>query len=299
MNPIYYSTIMHPFSNTFSSFSEAVWLNETTTTGHNKEIGMVGMVGMVGMKSVSFYGKKVELFEPTSSSHVTETIDQDGAFDSSNWFKTEKVLPLFPEIGDLDNYMSEDRAGNKHSLSSHHENCDESRSGDISTEIKKDEPDAQIENSAKVLHTVKKSFPCKHCEKIFHRKENLKIHTRTHTGEKPYKCMVCDKGFVQSGDLARHIRIHTGEKPYKCQVCGKSFKQSCNLTKHTRLHTGERPFKCHICDKRFIQSGERLTHTRTHTGEKPYNCEVCKMAFATKRNLTRHWNSRLHLRNEA
>ena len=272
---------MHSFLNDLSSYSRASeWLTETTTTCHEKEIGM---------ENPFFYGKKVQIFELTGSGYVTEPIEQNGVFDSSIWSEMEKIPPLFPEIDDLD-YTSADAGseGNKRPLSSHHDNCDESGNSGIFTEKKMNEPDEQTENSTEVLRSVKKSFQCEYCEKSFRLKNTLTIHIRTHTGDRPYKCKVCEKSFNQSINLIKHTRTHTGDRPYKCRVCEKSFNQSCNLIRHTRTHTGNRPYKCKVCEKSFIQSSNLINHTRTHTGDRPYKCELCEKSFIQSSNLINH-----------
>lgn len=281
---------MHPLSNTPSSFYGASdWLTETTTTCHEKEIGI---------KNSSFYDKKLQTVELEGLGYIDKIIENYGVFDSPLWLEMQKIPPLFPDTDDFD-YTSEDSERNKRPLSSHHKNCDKSGNGDIFTEIKMNEPDVQIENSTKLLRTVKKPFQCNQCEKSFSRHSNLKIHIRMHNGEKPYQCKVCKKGFRHSSTLINHARTHTGDRPYRCNICEKSFKQLGTLTEHTRLHTGVRPYKCDECDKRFIKSIDLVNHTRTHTGEKQYTCEVCEKSFSLKKHLTRHKFSKRHLLKQA
>ncbi|MBO9481875.1 C2H2-type zinc finger protein [Salinisphaera sp. G21_0] len=293
------------------------WLTETTTCDLKEN----------SIKNGLFYDKKVKTVESSDSCHVAvaemaEMIEQNGVFDSPIWPKMEKI----PEP-DVLYHTSADTEGNKRPLSSHLENCDKSGDGDIFTEIKMNEPGAQIENSTKVLRTVMKSFQCNKCEKRFDRKKNLarhirvhngekpykckvckknfsrgsnlKVHARTHNGQRPYKCDNCDKRFLHRSDLKKHIRIHTGEKPYKCEVCKMSFSIATSLTNHTRKHTGERPYKCKVCDKSFRLATSLLKHKSTHTGEKAFKCEVCEKSFALKAYLIRHQKTKRHLQKQA
>ncbi|MBO9492854.1 C2H2-type zinc finger protein [Thalassotalea sp. G20_0] len=306
---------MNPFSDyLFFSPDTFDWLTETTCD--TKEIRI---------NNGFFYNKKVKATESAVSGYVTEMIERNAVSDSSICpLIMEEIPPLFPELDNIDS-TSANIEGNKRPLFSNHENCNKSGNGDISIEIKMNEPDAQIENSTKVLHTVKKSFQCNVCEKSFNRKQTLeahiRIHTgvkpfkcnvceksfryfngltihtlRVHTGEKPFKCEFCDRRFVQRCELKNHIRIHTGERPFKCEVCKESFREANSLKKHTRTHTGERPYKCELCDKSYIQKSGLIGHTRRlHSSEKPFKCEVCEICFALKNQLTRHQKTKRHL----
>ena len=275
--------------------------------------------------------EQLQEFNPDDFDYLTKLIWLRGVFDTPIWKEAQKIPPLFPGIDDLD-FTSEDSEGNKLQISSYHGNCDESGNGitaqnlvkNISEtsrqpskinnkinkklpkngflpsnfeqfQIKMNEPDAQIENSTKVLHSVNNPFQCNQCKKSFSRKSYLRIHTRMHNGKKPYECKVCEKSFNYPGELVKHTRIHTGVKPYKCEVCEKGFKQIGSLIKHTRTHSDNRPFKCNECNKSFIQNSDLIKHTRTHSGEKPYKCEVCETGFALKSNLARHRKTRRHL----
>uniref|UniRef100_UPI00214880E8 hypothetical protein n=1 Tax=Endozoicomonas sp. ONNA2 TaxID=2828741 RepID=UPI00214880E8 len=135
---------MNSSFNNFSSCSvSSKWLTETSLTCHEEEIKMT---------SAFFNDKKVQTFEPVSFGYVSEVMkqqQQNSGFDSFNWLETDKLPSLFPEIDDLDCTSKDSEASNR-PLFSHQVNCDETGNGDICTEIKMNEPDAQTENSAKV-----------------------------------------------------------------------------------------------------------------------------------------------------
>src|SRR5258705_343618 len=117
------------------------------------------------------------------------------------------------------------------------------------------------------VHTVKKTFKCKSCPKVFFQSSHLNSHVRTHTGEKPYACDLCTKSFSQSSNLYVHRRTHTGEKPYACDLCTKSFSQRDSLSLHRGTHTGEKSYACDLCTKSFSHRASLSLHMRTHTGE--------------------------------
>lgn len=102
------------------------------------------------------------------------------------------------------------------------------------------------------------------CNKSFHQKTHLEIHTRAHTGVKPFVCRepTCGQRFSQLGNLKTHERRHTGERPYKCDICGKTFAQRGNVRAHKIVHTAAKPFTCKLdsCNKQFTQLGNLKSH---------------------------------------
>ncbi|KAM0719389.1 hypothetical protein Q7P37_005294 [Cladosporium fusiforme] len=102
------------------------------------------------------------------------------------------------------------------------------------------------------------------CEKAFHQKTHLDIHTRAHTGVKPFLCKEpsCGQRFSQLGNLKTHERRHTGERPYHCDICGKTFAQHGNVRAHQIVHTAAKPFTCRLdeCGKHFTQLGNLKSH---------------------------------------
>jgi hypothetical protein len=156
------------------------------------------------------------------------------------------------------------------------------------------EPETHAYNTESTLttnindNTTKKIHECSLCNKMFRRKNDLKIHLRTHIAVKPYQCLYSDKELADKSVLDVHLRTHTGEKPYECSYCDKAFTQKGNLSRHLRTHTGEKPYECSYCDKAFAVKSNLSRHLRTHTGEKPYECSYCDKTFTVKSNLGRH-----------
>ena len=102
------------------------------------------------------------------------------------------------------------------------------------------------------------------CDKAFHQKTHLDIHTRAHTGAKPFLCKepTCGQRFSQLGNLKTHERRHTGERPYHCDICGKTFAQHGNVRAHKIVHTAAKPYTCKLddCGKHFTQLGNLKSH---------------------------------------
>jgi uncharacterized Zn-finger protein len=74
------------------------------------------------------------------------------------------------------------------------------------------------------------------CNRIFNRKEHLRIHSLIHSGKKSFVCDYkgCEKTFFQKSDLQNHINRHLGIKKFKCNhyECEKKFVSSRELNLH-------------------------------------------------------------------
>ena len=85
-----------------------------------------------------------------------------------------------------------------------------------------------------------KEFECKHCQKKFSRKQQLKNHLLTHSSERPHMCEICSLTFKSVVGLNRHMKRHNGSvvKNVECNECGKKFYTPYNLNEHMKTHTG-------------------------------------------------------------
>ncbi|KPM08084.1 escargot-like protein, partial [Sarcoptes scabiei] len=105
---------------------------------------------------------------------------------------------------------------------------------------------------------IKKSFCCKHCEKVYVSLGALKMHIRTHT--LPCKCKLCGKAFSRPWLLQGHIRTHTGEKPFACQLCNRAFADRSNLRAHLQTHSVIKKYSCKNCSRTFSRMSLLLKH---------------------------------------
>jgi len=70
-------------------------------------------------------------------------------------------------------------------------------------------------NTFHVKKEAKATYRCcwENCDRIskpFKERSKLEAHIRIHTGEKPYPCKYCNKLFARSENMTNHLRTHTG-----------------------------------------------------------------------------------------
>lgn len=158
-------------------------------------------------------------------------------------------------------------------------------------------------SSSKFRRSIRNTYKCLVCDKMFGYPSTLEAHMRTHMDQRPYQCDVCGKAFKRTCDLLIHSRFHDDEKRFECRVCGKRFRWKNGLDRHQRVHTRERPFLCNQCGRAFADWGSHKQHMRKHAclptsfPSERYLCTLCGKSFAWKRGLARHtqqvhrWNT--------
>ncbi|XP_052738890.1 zinc finger protein 62 isoform X2 [Bicyclus anynana] len=114
------------------------------------------------------------------------------------------------------------------------------------------------------------TFVCKHCNKVFNKRDNYQSHLATH-----------------SGALRRH----------RCDVCGERFSYRSTLNKHraARHEPGVRTaHACALCDRTFVAAWMLKNHKeRDHDQLKPYVCDEkdCSRKFYKHNDLVKHKRS--------
>lgn len=110
------------------------------------------------------------------------------------------------------------------------------------------------------IHDVKaKKIKCPHCNKLFSKSSNLKLHCQNQHKSEDATVSVWSAEWVVPPESA-------DEKSFKCEICQKSFTRAENLRYHLKTHekTPKKVVKCAICDKYF----SCLSSMRKHVKEK-------------------------------
>ncbi|XP_050359476.1 zinc finger protein 26-like isoform X2 [Nymphalis io] len=82
-----------------------------------------------------------------------------------------------------------------------------------------------------------KVLTCEFCGNCYTWKPYFLAHMkRRHGAEKKHQCKHCDKTFLMKYELKNHMVRHTGERNYLCGLCGESFTRMISLKKHCQMH---------------------------------------------------------------
>ncbi|CAH0730168.1 unnamed protein product, partial [Brenthis ino] len=78
-----------------------------------------------------------------------------------------------------------------------------------------------------------KYMTCEYCGNSYTWKPYFLAHMRRkHGAEKKYKCKHCEKCFLMKYELKNHMVRHTGEKNFICGLCGLGFTRMVGLKRH-------------------------------------------------------------------
>ena len=148
-------------------------------------------------------------------------------------------------------------------------------------------------------HGDVKAYECGTCQRTFSTKNQLMEHERIHTGEKPFACDLCSDTFRTKGLYHRHVAFKHKDRLSKaepvpaadlvCKICDKLFNRKDNLLRHWKaIHVNDRIFACTTCKASFNQQAKLDDHVRLHTGETPYLCTKCPQSFRTQELYRKH-----------
>jgi len=174
---------------------------------------------------------------------------------------------------------------------------------------------------SKLYHHVEREhnkvkLQCNICQKVFHSKNGLKIHTDMHSGASVVACNFCGKSFNNKYLLESHVEAHHMNSKYDCKICAKSYSSKARLSSHIRnthndkriscdqceyktlnitrlkahkvIHKDERLYSCDLCDFKFKRKDEVKKHRSSHFDEKNFLCDVCEKSFRLQANLITH-----------
>lgn len=182
-----------------------------------------------------------------------------------------------------------------------------------------------LEGHIKGMHIRRKWIKCpvSTCSKIFHRRNNLSLHTRrahsgtstkgehsakgakaknVKSGQFSVKCSSnCKNLFENVKAMTFHVQtFHAigSKNTYQCHMCKKTFYGRAILQRHMdTVHYGLKPFACPAreCEMKF----GRECHMRIHFARKhaetliAFSCNMCAKTFKSKEMLKHHMD-RVH-----
>lgn len=98
------------------------------------------------------------------------------------------------------------------------------------------EPSDVNSSAEKMTSSKSKRYQCLDCNKHYSTQSGLQKHQEFHCStqiKKTFSCKHCEKVYVSLGALKMHIRTHT--LPCKCKLCGKAFSRPWLLQGKSRV----------------------------------------------------------------
>ncbi|KAK9511956.1 hypothetical protein O3M35_000512 [Rhynocoris fuscipes] len=164
------------------------------------------------------------------------------------------------------------------------------------------------------IHSGDKNYCCEHCGKLFAHNATLIGHlTKFHNinVDTAHTCTLCNKIFCRKNALKIHMAIHVGFKPFSCSICSKSFSQKITRDIHALTHTGKYDYSCSDCPRKFSTLYKLNYHKKSHNLHEDYHlkndslsvcnqesenlpeyhCLLCLEQFTNKDDLDRHCDS--------
>ena len=143
-----------------------------------------------------------------------------------------------------------------------------------------------------MIHVDNRLFCCDTCGRQYSQWETLRQHLieKKHVSslKKTFSCGKCFKIFRGPLGLQKHQAYPCYTRPYACSECPRRYVWKHNLQEHQRLHMADNPHTCHKCGMRFQRASHLLYHSATHTGKPTHECVLCKTRFITSRSLDLH-----------
>ena len=143
-----------------------------------------------------------------------------------------------------------------------------------------------------IIHINNRLFCCDTCGRQYSQWETLRQHLieKKHVSslKKTFSCGKCFKIFRGPLGVQKHQAYPCYTRPYACSECPRRYVWKHNLQEHQRLHMADNPHTCHKCGMRFQRASHLLNHSATHTGKPTHECVLCKTRFITSRSIDLH-----------
>ena len=147
-------------------------------------------------------------------------------------------------------------------------------------------------------------IPCIICGlKVKNFQELCKHSESYHSSDGKFQCAACPQTYSAHSRFLRHLFRHLIRKSVQCDHCGRGFCHEFDLKEHVRKSHNHR-FHCLQCSFSTNFHNKLIRHEETHKRppagnkrpdndlEKQHKCSFCPASFTTKRNLTKHVESK-------